>query len=99
VETYDCLRGHELEDATGALLQQVLQIRDLRGVSDEHDKFYHRNKRSHYCNSWEEFYPKIKELEPEKEERDVEQPDTLEQNAEEEDTKEQDVLEQDPERI
>lgn len=56
VDTYGCLRGHELEDATRALLQQVLQTRDPRGVRDEHDKFCHRNKRSHYCNSWEQFY-------------------------------------------
>jgi hypothetical protein len=94
VDTYGCLRGDELEDATKALLQQVLQIRDIH---DEHDKFCHRNKRGHYCNSWEEFYPIIKEFEPEEEERDVEQPDALEQNAEEEDTEEQDILEQDPE--
>jgi len=84
VDTYGCLRGHELEDATRALLQQVLQTRDPRGVRDEHDKFCHRNIRGDYCNSWEEYYPKIKEFEPEEEERDVGQQDALEQNAEEE---------------
>ena len=93
VDTYGCLRGDELEDATRALLQQVLPI---SGFRDEHYKFCHRNKRGDYCISWEEFYPIIKELGPE-EEWDVEQPDALEQNAEEEDTEEQDILGQDPE--
>ena len=96
VDTYGCLRGHGLEDATRALLKQVLQTRDLRGVRDEHDKFCHGNKRSHYCNSWEDFYPEIKELEPKEEGQGVEQPDALEQDAEGEGTGEQGVLGQDP---
>jgi hypothetical protein len=94
VNTYGCLQGLGLEDACRALLEQVLQTRDPRGVRDKHEKFCHRNKIGSYLTGWEELYPAIKELEHgerKAKERDAEQPDAEEQNTEEEDVMEQDT--------
>jgi hypothetical protein len=59
VETYGCLQGLRLEAASKALLQQVLQMRDPRGIRDKHDEFCHRNKRGVYRTDWKEFYQRI----------------------------------------
>src|SRR5436305_13134490 len=85
VKTFGCLQDIALgEDASKALLQQILEINDPRGVLNDHDELSRRNFEGHYCQSWREQFPEIKEWE-QVEGRDAEVQDTEGEDAEERD--------------